>query len=69
LAGAVGAFLQFQVSVQIDLRGFDLFVAERTRAIMLTFYVIETEGSVARDPMLAGAAWVSVRDTPPCPPP
>src|SRR6516165_5094406 len=34
----------------------ELFVSERTRAIMRTFYAIETEGSVAKDPMLAGAA-------------
>ena len=53
----------------VTRRGVELGVAERTRAIMLTFYVIETEGSVAKNPMLADAAWVSVCDTPPCPPP
>jgi hypothetical protein len=44
-------------------------VVERPRAIMRTFYVIDTEGSVERDPMLAGVARRSVRDTQPCPPP
>ena len=38
--------------------------SKRTRAIMLTFYAIETEGSVAKDPMLAGAAR-AFRDTRP----
>src|SRR5215831_874267 len=47
----------------------ELHVPERTRAIMRTFYVIETESSVGRDPMLAGAARAFVRDTRPSPPP
>jgi hypothetical protein len=42
----------------------ELGMPERTRAIMLTFYAIETEGSVAKDPMLAGAAR-AFRDTRP----
>ena len=50
-------------------RGVELGMAERTRAIMRTFYVIETESSVGRDPMLAGAARAFVRDTRPSPPP
>src|SRR5262252_2710034 len=50
-------------------RGVELGMAERTRAIMHTFYVIETEGSVERDPRLAGAARAFVRDTRPSPPP
>ena len=37
-------------------------VIQPTRAIMLTFYVIETEGSVAKDSRLAGAARAFVRD-------
>ena len=40
----------------------EFLVPERTRAIMLAFYVIETEGSVAKDSMLAGAARAFVRD-------
>ena len=50
-------------------RGVEFGMAERTRAIMHTFYVIETESSVGRDPMLAGAARALVRDTRPSPPP
>src|SRR6201984_3638548 len=46
-----------------ERRRVEFLVSERTRAIMLTFYVIETEGSVAKDPMLAGAARAFVRDT------
>src|SRR5262249_13723784 len=45
-------------------RRLQLLVSERTRAIMLTFYAIETEGSVAKDPKLAGAAR-AFRDTRP----
>ena len=51
----------------VERRRIELLVPERTRAIMLTFYVIETEGSVAKDPMLAGAARAFVRDTLPGP--
>src|SRR5215472_493928 len=40
----------------VERRRVELLVSERTRAIMLIFYAIETEGSVAKDPMLAGAA-------------
>jgi hypothetical protein len=50
-------------------RPIELFVSERTRAIMLAFYVIETESFVGRDPMLAGAARAFVRDTRPSHPP
>jgi patatin-like phospholipase/acyl hydrolase len=42
---------------------------EPTRAIMRTFYVIETEGSAERDSMLASGATLSARDTRPGPPP
>ena len=52
----------------VKRRGVELGMTERTRAIMLTFYAIETEGSVAKDPMLAGAARVFC-DTRPRPPP
>src|SRR6516165_9656129 len=51
----------------VKRRGVELGVTQRTRAIMLTFYVIETESSVGRDPMLAGAARAFVRDTLPGP--
>jgi len=44
-------------------RRVQLGMPKRTRAIMLTFYVIETEGSVAKDSMLAGAVRAFVRDT------
>src|ERR1700719_2955640 len=47
----------------VERRRVELLVSERTRAIMRTFYVIETESSVGRDPMLAGAARAFVRDT------
>jgi hypothetical protein len=50
-------------------RGVELGMAERTRAIMRTFYVIETESSAERDSMLAGGATLSARDTRPGPPP
>src|SRR5262252_5102447 len=40
----------------VKRRCVELLVSQRTRAIMLTFYVIETESSVGKDPMLAGAA-------------
>ena len=53
----------------VERRRVELLVSERTRAIMRTFYVIETESSVGRDPMLAGAARAFVRDTRPSPPP
>src|SRR5262249_39499662 len=47
----------------------ELPVPEWTRDIMLPFYVIGTESSVARDPMLAGAARAFVRDMRPSPQP
>jgi len=53
----------------VERRRVELFVSERTRAIMLTFYVIETESSAERDSMLAGGATLSARDTRPGPPP
>jgi hypothetical protein len=53
----------------VKRRGVELGMAQRTRAIMLTFYVIETESSVGKDPVLAGATRASVRDTRPSPPP
>src|SRR5215467_7318473 len=40
----------------IERRRLEFLMSQPTRAIMLTFYVIETEGSVAKDSMLAGAA-------------
>src|ERR1700739_4970357 len=40
----------------VKCRGVEFGVAERTRAIMRTFYVTETEGSAEQDPMLAGGA-------------
>jgi hypothetical protein len=53
----------------VKRRGVELGVAERTRAIMLAFYVIETAAPVARGLMLAGAARAFVRDTRPGPRP
>ena len=53
----------------VKRRGVELGMAERTRAIMRTFYVIETEGSAEQDSMLAGGATLSARDTRPGPPP
>src|SRR5580704_10994609 len=54
---------------RVERRRVELLVSERTRVLMRTFYVIETESSVGRDPMLAGAARAFVRDTRPSPPP
>ena len=53
----------------VERGGVELVVSERTRAIMRTFYVIETESSAERDSMLAGGATLSARDTRPGPPP
>ena len=53
----------------VERRRVELLVSERTRAIMRTFYVIETESSAERDPMLASGATLSARDTRPGPPP
>jgi hypothetical protein len=50
-------------------RGVELGMAERTRAIMRTFYVIETASSAERNPMLASGAALSARDTRSGPPP
>jgi len=47
----------------------ELGMAERSRAIMLAFYVIETEWSAERDLMLAIVAMRSERHTQPRPPP
>src|SRR5262252_4726963 len=46
----------------VKRRRVELLVAERTRAIMRTFYVIEIESSAARDSMLANDAALSARD-------
>ena len=46
----------------VKRRRVELFVSERTRAIMRTFYVIEIESSAARDAMLANDAALSARD-------
>ena len=43
-------------------------VLEQPRAIMRTFYVIETESSADRNSMLASGATPSARDTQPGPP-
>src|SRR6188472_3123817 len=47
--------------MRVNRRRGDVLVAERTRAIMRTFYVIETEGSAEQDSMLAGGATLSAR--------
>src|SRR5215470_10763791 len=53
----------------IERRRLEFLMSQRTRAIMLTFYVIEIESSAERDPMLASGATLSARDTRPGPPP
>src|SRR5437763_16881717 len=49
----------------VERRRVEFLMSQRTRAIMLTFYVIETASSVGRDPMLAGAATAFVGYTRP----
>jgi hypothetical protein len=51
----------------VKRRGVELGVAQRTRAIMRTFYVIEIESSAARDAMLANDAALSAHDARPSP--
>ena len=53
----------------VKRRRVELFVSERTRAIILTFYVIEIESSAERDWVLANGAAVSARDRRPGRPP
>jgi hypothetical protein len=53
----------------VKRRGVELGMTQRTRAIMLPFYVIEIESSAEWDPMLASSATLSARDTRPGPPP
>jgi hypothetical protein len=50
-------------------RRIELVVAQGPQVIMLTFYVIETEGSAERDRLLADAAGHSARDKRRYPPP
>jgi hypothetical protein len=47
----------------VERRRIELLMSERTRAIMRTFYVTETQSSVGQDPMFASAARASVCDT------
>jgi len=54
---------------RVERRRVELLVSERTRVIMRTFYVIETESSAERDSMLASGARLSARDTWPGSPP
>ena len=49
----------------VERRGVELFVSERTRAIIRTFYIIEIESSVERNSVLANDAALSPRDTRP----
>jgi len=51
----------------VKRRGVELGVTQRTRAIMLTFYVIEIESSAERNSVLANDAALSARDTRPGP--
>ena len=51
----------------VKRRSVELGVAQRTRAIMRTFYVIEIESSAARDAMLANDAALSAHDARPSP--
>jgi len=53
----------------VKRRRVELFVSERTRAIMRTFYVIEIGSSPERNSMLANGATASACDTRPGPPP
>src|ERR1700737_5230248 len=50
---------------RVERRRVELLVSERTRVIMRTFYVSETESSAERDSMLASGARLSARDTRP----
>ena len=54
---------------RVERRRVELRVAKRPRVIMLTFYVIEIEGSVEPDQLLADAAGDFARDIPRYPPP
>src|SRR6516164_10723753 len=56
-------------NARVEGRGVELGMTERTRAIMLAFYVIEIESSAEWDPMLASGATLSARDMRPGPPP
>src|SRR6185312_8108142 len=49
--------------------GLELGMSERTRAIMLTFYVIESQSAAERDRLLADDARHSARDKRQCPRP
>ncbi len=53
----------------VERRRVELAMAERSRAIMRSFYVIEIEGSAAWNPMLTGATLSAAVDIRPCPPP
>jgi len=55
--------------VRIACRRVELGMAQGPQVIMLTFYVIETEGSAERDRLLADAAGHSARDKRRYPPP
>src|SRR5262245_37251721 len=46
----------------VERRRVEFLMSQRTRAIMLTFYVIDIERSLVRDLMLASAAGTFVRD-------
>src|SRR4029077_3294038 len=47
----------------VERRRVEFLMSQRTRAIMLTFYVIEIESSAEWDPMFASSATLSARDT------
>src|SRR5207237_6202770 len=47
----------------VERRRVEFLMSQRTRAIMRTFYVIETEGSAERDSMIASGTTLSARDT------
>ncbi len=53
----------------IERRGIELGVAERTRAIVLPFYVIESQSAAEQDRVLADDARRSARDKRQCPRP
>jgi hypothetical protein len=53
----------------IERRGVELGMTERTRAIMLPFYVIESQSAAGRDRLLADGARRSAHDKRQCPRP
>jgi hypothetical protein len=55
--------------LRVERGGIELGMSERTRAIMLPFYVIESQSVAERDRLLADDARRSARDKRQCPRP